>query len=426
MRKRRLIFAAAAALCGASLAAGAGAGEIGPLIAALDAPEAAARAEAAWTLSDLGHEARDAIPALAAAAADPAVEVRVAAIAAMERIAAFANVATPAMLAALEDPHAEVRYAAANALGQFTLKARQIVPALAARLRDPDPVVAAAAANGLVRMGARAVAPLVAELGGGHARARAAAAGALGGIRVRARPALPALLEASIDRDPAVREAAVRAIGLIASAEEAARRHDSTVEFAETGQFPRANWAVRRMARVSSARRELAALVMDPLLEALEDREEGVRRAAVRAFANIGFAANAAAGAVTALADDSSPKVRRGAARALGRIAAPEQAAEPLSALLADEETTVRWAAARALAGFGADAFDRLAGALEHANPAVRAAAAVGLGEMGGDAGDAPEAAAALLEDARRDNDESVRAAADSALARIAAIAARR
>ena len=177
------------------------------------------------------------------------------------------------------------------------------------------------------------------------------------------------------------------------------------------------------MARVSSARREMAALAVDPLLEALEDREEAVRHAAVRALADIGFAANAAAAAVAALAEDSSPKVRRGAARALGRVAAPEQAAAALSALLADDETTVRWTAARALAGYGAAAFDRLAGALEDPNPAVRAAAAVGLGEMGG--GEQADAAA-LLEGARRDGDDSVRAAADSALARIAALAARR
>ena len=416
MRKTTL-FLIAAALCQAWPPAPARSAEFDALIAALAAPDAAVRAEAAWTLGDAGHEAKAAMPALAEASADPVAEVRVASIAAMERIAAFANVAVPVMIAALDDPDAQVRYVAAGALGQFSLKARDIVPALIDSLRDPDPAVAAAAGNGLTRMGTRAVRPLVGALRDDGAGVRAAAAGALGGIRVRARPALPALIEAAIDRSPAVRAAAVRAIGLIASAEEATRRHDSTTEFAETGQFPRANWAARRMARVSSIRREMAALVTPALLEALEDRHEPVRHAAVRALADIGVAAHAASGAIAAMVGDSSPRVRRGAAAALGRVVSPDRAAAPLSALLADEELTVRWAAARALAGFGAETHGRLAEALASGDAAVRAAAAVGLGEPNAD----PARAAALLEQARRDEDPGVRAAAEAALIRIAA-----
>lgn len=416
---RRTTLAAIAIAVGLALPAGAA--EISGLTARLAAADPAARAEAAWSLGDIGHEARDAVPALVEASTDPAVEVRIAAVSAMERIAAFANLAVPALIAALNDSQPEVRYAAAGALGQFSLKAGDIVPALIAALRDSEPSVVAAAATGLSRMGAGAVRPLVAALGDGSAsvRAAAAAAGALGAIRVRARPALPALIDAAIDRDPAVREAAVRAVGLVASAEETTRRHDSTTEFARSGEFPRAGWAARRMARVSSARREMAALALEPLLESLEDREEGVRYAAARAFAGIGIAANAAATEVAALVGDPSARVRRAAARALGRIAAPRQAVGPLTGLLADEETTVRWTAARALAAFGAEAQTALAEALTDDDAAIRAAAAVGLGEMG------TESTLALLERARGDEDPGVRAAAESALVEAAAAAAR-
>ena len=414
---RRTTLAAVAIALGLALPAGAA--EISGLTARLAAANPAVRAEAAWSLGDVGHEARDAVPALVEASTDPAVEVRVAAVSAMERIAAFANLAVPALIAALNDSQPEVRYAAAGALGQFSLKAGDIVPALIAALRDSEPSVVAAAATGLSRMGAGAVRPLVAALGDGSASVRAAAAGALGAIRVRARRALPALIDATIDRDPKVREAAVRAIGLVASAEETTRRHDSTTEFARSGEFPRAGWAARRMARVSSARREMAALALGPLLESLEDREEGVRYAAARAFAGIGIAANAAATEVAALVGDPSPRVRRAAARALGRIAAPRQAVAPLAGLLADEEMTVRWTAARALAAFGAEAQTALAEALTDDNAAIRAAAAVGLGEIG------TESTLALLERARGDEDPGVRAAAESALVEAAAAAAR-
>ena len=414
---RRTTLAAVAIAFGLALPAGAA--EISGLTARLAAADPAVRADAAWSLGDVGHEARDAVPALVEASTDPAVEVRIAAVSAMERIAAFANLAVPALIAALNDSQPEVRYAAAGALGQFSLKAGDIVPALIAALRDSESSVVAAAATGLSRMGAGAVRPLVAALDDGSASVRAAAAGALGAIRVRARRALPALIDAAIDRDPKVREAAVRAIGLVASAEETTRRQDSTTEFARSGEFPRAGWAARRMARVSSARREMAALALEPLLESLEDREEGVRYAAARAFAGIGIAANAAATEVAALVGDPSPRVRRAAARALGRIAAPRQAVGPLAGLLADEEMTVRWTAARALAAFGAEAQTALAEALTDDNAAIRAAAAVGLGEMG------TEATLALLERARGDADPGVRAAAESALVEAAAAAAR-
>jgi HEAT repeat protein len=84
---------------------------------------------------------------------------------------------------------------------------------------------------------------------------------------------------------------------------------------------------------------------------------------------------------------------------------------------LADADGEVRVNAAVALANVGADAVEPLIGALKHNNHDARAAAAYGLGQIGGPAAAATEP----LMRALKDEDREVRRQAAQALARIVA-----
>ena len=84
-------------------------------------------------------------------------------------------------------------------------------------LNDPNPLVRERATQDLVQAGNAAVDPLVKVLEDDNPRVRTAAARGLGRLKRDARKALPALKHASLDADPAVRDAAAWAIEVIGS-----------------------------------------------------------------------------------------------------------------------------------------------------------------------------------------------------------------
>lgn len=137
---------------------------------------------------------------------------------------------------------------------------------------------------------------------------------------------------------------------------------------------------------------EIGAPAVAPLMEALQARNQGVRRAAVLALGSLGDARavlplleilqEKADARVFALESEEEESVRAAAARALGRIG-DARALPGLIAVLGDEYGTIRHEASEALIKMGAPAFSALLQALEHPSFEVRQEAARTLGKIG-------------------------------------------
>jgi HEAT repeat protein len=110
------------------------------------------RSHAAAALGEIGPDAREVVPALAAALKDFDTKVRSHAAAALGNIGPDAREAVPALAAALKDFDYYVVRTAAAALGKIGPDAREAVPALGAILQDPDEEVCRIAAVALDKM----------------------------------------------------------------------------------------------------------------------------------------------------------------------------------------------------------------------------------------------------------------------------------
>jgi HEAT repeat protein len=136
---------------------------------------------------------------------------------------------------------------------------------------------------------------------------------------------------------------------------------------------------------------------LDPLLKALRDEDAGVRAAAAAAVGDIaarpnqGTAANwrsASPELIRLLKGDADPRVRRGAAYALGAFGPLAAAEAPAlrAALTTDAAAPVRqnaaWALGRLADRAAAEDVDSLSRALEDADPLVRRDAATALGDL--------------------------------------------
>jgi len=212
------------------------------------------RAAAAWTIGQIGPEARDAVGPLATCLKDPDRLVRKAAVIALSdirggddektarllgealqdpdrsvrqrvvetlgRIGPPAAAAAGALTAALSDTNKFVAEAAAQTLGDLGSKAAEATDALIDALQDTNGKVRRTAAWALGRIGPaaaeRAIGPLCAALRDGSWKVRLAAAEALASFGPAATSAKPALAEAQRDKDENVRQAvrrAMRAVG---------------------------------------------------------------------------------------------------------------------------------------------------------------------------------------------------------------------
>lgn len=95
------------------------------------------RIAAARSLSELGPDAKDAVPALIQAALEgDSVQVRRASIGAICRIGPEAAAAVPALIDALEDEDCPIRGLVADALGYIGPEARDAIPALTKAMED--------------------------------------------------------------------------------------------------------------------------------------------------------------------------------------------------------------------------------------------------------------------------------------------------
>jgi HEAT repeat protein len=204
------------------------------------------RETAATTLGAVGAGRPDAVAALAAALRDESAKVRHAAAEALARFGPAAAAAVPALTGALNDRQAEVCSAAVRALGQIGAAAAGTVPAVLALQEHEYASVRYQAVMALPRLGEPGVAEVVRRLRepGRHAYLigalsrcawvdpaivrevaailcdrshpeRAAAAAALGDFRPAAEPTVAALVEALVEDDDALREAAAKALVIL-------------------------------------------------------------------------------------------------------------------------------------------------------------------------------------------------------------------
>lgn len=363
---------------------------------------------------------------------------------------------------ALRDPQAPARWRAAAALWEIGPAAAAAAPALSAALLDSDPSVARAAAEALKRItgGAADVAKrrpsvggqtgssvppaLLAALEHGDGHAREEAATALGSLS-SPKLAVPPLVHALQDAEPAVRAAAAASLVQIGAALAAAREPDATANrpvitglvAALAAALNDAAVVVRRRAARGLGQLGPAALGAIPrLIEALQDEDASVAHTAAFALESMVGAKKAAGPATDAApaAPSMSPalstlisglkhgdaSVRWRAAVALGGLGAGAVVAVPdLVDLLDDETEIIRWEAAKALGRMGAsakDAVPALAATLHGQEDAiVRRSAAEALGRIGAAADDGVPALIAAL----RDSDVAVAEASEQALLRI-------
>jgi HEAT repeat protein len=199
---------------------------LGVFAAVLDKVPANFCREAAGALGRMGPAAQAAVPTLASAlnyedSLDNAydytryLESRAAPFDALGRIGPVAKAAVPALRGALADPDPGGRVHAAEALWRVSGRTDEAVPVLCAVLGERSGQMRLWAGETLGRMGAAAAAAVPALQKGlldEYEDVRAQAATTLGAIGAAAKPAVPALVRALKDPDPAVCEAAGRAL----------------------------------------------------------------------------------------------------------------------------------------------------------------------------------------------------------------------
>lgn len=274
---------------------------------------------------------------------------------------ALADIGAPALgplVAALQDENAHVRLGASKVLEQLDWHA--VEPGekevyWVARKRWDE----------CVKIGAPAVAPLIAVLRDAAVREEATAAL----VQIGA-PAVAPLITALKDMDLDKRKRAAAILGEIGDTRAVGPLTAALQDLGGPG-LPAAVKALRRIGEP----------VTGPLVAALGDRSEQVRQDAAMALGEIGDT-DAVEPLVAALGD-SSAGVRESAARALGWIG-DAQATEPLIAALGDKDWRVRKAAARALETTGDErATAPLLAALEDKSREVCKVAAFALAEIG-------------------------------------------
>jgi HEAT repeat protein len=171
------------------------------------------RRRAAADLSELGHEAIPAVPALSAALKDNAAAVRSAAALAISRIGPEAAAAVPNLISLLKDQDPITRQRAVSALHSIGPAAKPAVEALKEALKDNALDNSSRAANALGRIGEPAIPALIEAMSHTNVETRRRAVLGLISLGLTARKAIPALAAALQDTDDWVRRYACWALG---------------------------------------------------------------------------------------------------------------------------------------------------------------------------------------------------------------------
>jgi len=354
------------------------------------------------------------------------------------------------LIARLRDRDPDVRRDAAGALGH--IKDKRAVEPLIAALHDKEGWVLRKVAEALGEIGdRRAIEPLVEVLNDGEFDVRFEAAEALAGlndsrgapilivgldddsrfIRASAQKALEKTKDdPEVKRLLAARETKVRAVAEAVKAEGIGTL-EGLIEGLQVGSWMGRESAAKKLGEIGDAR------AVEPLIAALHDKHESVRRAAAWA---LGQMQEKAAPAVPYLIDmlgDASPILGSGFLQLLDLTrAVPERmrglmdfpgievpaalvkigepAVKPLITALEHRDANVRASAAWVLGTLNdSRAVEPVIGALGDNDPAVRAAGAVALGQLN------DRRAVEPLIGALRDRDMTARRAAATALGQL-------
>ena len=176
------------------------------------------RQQAAMTISQMGIEAKAAIPSLIDRLKDEEWQVRKAAAIALTSMGTEAKPAVHSLITALDDEEWHVRKPAAQALAAIGKASWPAVPALIEALSDEEWHVRKPAAEALAAIGPTsepAVPSLIEALSDEEWHVRKPAAEALAAIGPASKPAIPDLIETLNDEEWQVRKPAALALGAI-------------------------------------------------------------------------------------------------------------------------------------------------------------------------------------------------------------------
>jgi HEAT repeat protein len=284
------------------------------LVEALRDKAGKVRKRAAECIGDLGPRARSAVAGLLKALKDPDPAVSWAAADALGQIGPHAQTAVPGLIEALDA--ANTRGAAVDALGQIGRNARQAIPALEKVVKGDDVTIRWAAASALVRIGGPGLKTGVRYLleTASHNRERNWTDAYNILMAPTAREALPALLDAV--RDAAIREIAWETAvdSSIYLTKDPLADVKGFLEDKDAGVRCVAAWALH-CARAVELKTVIAVQV-----ETLKAPDPWARRQAARFLGRLGPYGKEAAPALSAALQDRDEGVRKAAAEALPRI----------------------------------------------------------------------------------------------------------
>ncbi|HXU69135.1 MAG TPA: HEAT repeat domain-containing protein [Polyangia bacterium] len=339
-----------------------------PLLSRLADPTREVRAAALDALAAMG-DAR-AVPAIVRMLKDPAEDVRAEAVSALGRLQAKGAVG-PLVEVLQRGPSDALRARAAFALGQ--IGTADSVEALVAALDHDE--LQAAAKEALVRVGARAVAPLCAHLGD----AKPDRAGLYVDLlrELGQASATPALLD-ELGRGRLPEENVVDALGaMLRASGKHDGKQDDRLMVTLVSLLSSPSGTVRRHA-AEALRGTADARATSALAAATNDDERDVRVVAIGELGRLG--AKEALGELEHALGSSDEATAAAAARALGQLG-DRRAVEPLVGALGRNERRVRREAADALARVAdGSATPSLLRAVRTAAPDRRATAIVALG----------------------------------------------
>jgi len=367
---------------------------VGPVSEALSSNEPSARVSAALTLAQLGPVAKETEGALMQMLAkETDASVRAAALTALVKVSADPRKAVPLLVAAVKDDSEPIRHAAINAIGGSRALRRPAVLPLAALLQDGNIAVRQRAAHALGRLGPDAAEALPALLSAARAAdgdpvfAEALAqigpaalpalltalkesdaensAWILRTLRGFGAPAVPVLVEALQQPNPATRASAAAALGAMGRDASAAIR--PLFSLATTGDAATQAAVLRAL----TALRAEPAQLKPTLREAMKSPAPELRKAAAAGLASLGETASIGVDGLLEMLGAPEPASRSAAVQALGQMG--PKAAPAVPALLAQlDDLTLQMAVMDTLGQIGAAAA-----------PAVPRL--VALGEKGGD-----------------------------------------
>lgn len=330
-------------------------GAVKPLVKALNRKDVRLRQEACRMLGILGPEAREAVPALLAALKDDDEVLRRRASDALSRLG---QEVVPVLLRAFLQNDSRTREGTARALGAYGPASKKAVAQFQLSMQEKDIPVQVQASLAMWHVegdGREAIPALIAVVDKKDSPARAEAMEALGiiglDIGTGNQPLTETLTRGLKDRDSRVRMQAIRALWRI-------DRQPRVVVPLLRPLLEDDDNVVRTLAVEVLGELGPEGKTTPLLIEALKDKDAGVRRATVVALARGG--SEPVPSLIKTLSHES-PMVRADAARALGWIgSAADPAVKALLGMIADQDELAGKRAERAVHDIGPEDADAL------------------------------------------------------------------